>query len=237
MQLFDIPAMPPEETYHLLTSLVTPRPIGWVSTVSPDGIPNIAPFGCYGSCSFNPPVVYVTDNGSTTDTLRNIRATREFVCNVVSYDHVQAMNFSAINFPSQENEFEWAGLTSAPSHKVAPPGIAEVRAVIECRLRQFVELGPDTMILGDVVAVRVDPGVMRNGRVEPDLLRPVGRYSGNRYAEGTELYRLPRVTWDELSVWNGERKLPRFNPGQWVGADSVTNEPPFYGPRKSDHAD
>jgi len=230
MRIFDIPAMSPDDTYHLMTSLVVPRPIGWVSTVDAQGVPNLAPFGYFNVCSHKPPVLHITDTGSHSDTLRNIRATGEFVCHVVSYDHVQAMNFTAIPFPPQENEFEWAGLTMAPAQKVRAPHIAETRARIECRLRQFVAIGDDTMVLGDIVSVSVDPAVMRAGRVEPDLLRPVGRYSGNRYAEATGMYRLPRVGWEELNAEGGPHRLPAFVPGRWRGAASVGDTPPFYGP-------
>ncbi len=235
MNVFDISSMAPDDTYHLMTSLVSPRPIGWVSTVDAKGVPNLAPFGYFSVCSHKPPVLHITDTGSHSDTLRNIRATGEFVCHVVSYDHVQAMNFTAIPFPPEENEFEWAGLTMAPAQKVRAPHIAEARARIECHLRQLVAIGDDTMVLGDILSVSVDPSVMRNGRVEPDLLRPVGRYSGNRYAEGTGFYRLPRVGWDELQALDGPRGLPPFAPGRWRGAVSVNDTPPFYGPKDVDH--
>ena len=235
MKVFDISSMAPEDTYHLMTSLVAPRPIGWISTTDEQGVPNLAPFGYFSVCSHKPPVLHITDTGSHSDTLRNIRATGEFVCHVVSHDHVQAMNFTAIPFPPEENEFEWAGLSMAPAQKVRAPHIAETRARIECHLRQLVAIGEDTMVLGDIVSVSVDPAVMRNGRVETDLLRPVGRYSGNRYAEGTGFYRLPRVGWEELQAVDGPRKLPPFVPGRWRGAASVIDTPPFYGPKDVDH--
>jgi flavin reductase (DIM6/NTAB) family NADH-FMN oxidoreductase RutF len=214
-------ALDPKEAYHLLTALIVPRPIGWVSTVSLSGAKNLAPFGYYNMCSHTPPVLHITDTGSHTDTLRNIRETGEFVCNVVSYDLVEAMNYTAIPFPPDIDEFEWAGLTSTNSAVVRPPRVAEARAALECRLRQFVPIGEDTMVLGDIVHVHVSRTVIENGRVEVELLKPVCRFSGNRYSEFTRMYKLPRPSWEEVDSLGEHARLPKFKPGAWVGVESV----------------
>jgi flavin reductase (DIM6/NTAB) family NADH-FMN oxidoreductase RutF len=213
--------MDPKEAYHLLTALVVPRPIGWVSTASLTGSRNLAPFGYYNMCSHSPPVLHITDTGSHTDTLRNIKATGEFVCNVVSYDLVEAMNYTAIPFPPNIDEFEWAGLTSASSVAVKPPRVAEARAALECRLRQFVPIGEDTMVLGDIVHVHVSKAVIQGGRVDVDLLKPVCRFSGNRYSEFTRMYKLPRPSWEEVDALGDQARLSKFRAGTWAGVDSV----------------
>lgn len=209
------------EAYHLLTGLVLPRPIGWVSTVDGAGRRNLAPFGYYNMCSHDPPVLHITDSGSHTDTLRNIRETGVFVCNVVSYDLVEAMNFTAVPFPPEEDEFDWAGLSAAPSFVVAAPRVAEARAAIECRLRQFVPIGADTMVLGDIVHVHVRASVIRAGRVDPLLLQPIGRFAGNRYAEFTRMYPLPRPTWPEIQAEGAAARLPKFRADAWRGVDTL----------------
>ena len=133
------------EAYHLLTGLVLPRPIGWVSTVDGAGRRNLAPFGYYNMCSHDPPVLHITDSGSHTDTLRNIRETGVFVCNVVSYDLVEAMNFTAVPFPPEEDEFDWAGLSAAPSFVVAAPRVAEARAAIAADLDEMERMLDQTL--------------------------------------------------------------------------------------------
>lgn len=213
--------LPPLDAYHLLTSLVLPRPIGWVSTVDAAGVPNLAPFGYFNMCSSSPPVVHITDSGGHTDTLRNIRASGEFVCNVVSWDLVEAMNHTAIPFPPGTSEFEMAGLTPAASSVVRPPRVAECHAALECRVRQFIPIGEDVMVLGDVVHVHVAGGVIADGRVDPELLRPICRFGGNRYAEFTNMYRLPRPTWKEIEADPARGRLPRFVRGAWRGKASV----------------
>jgi flavin reductase (DIM6/NTAB) family NADH-FMN oxidoreductase RutF len=213
--------MDPKEAYHLLTALVLPRPIGWVSTISTSGVRNLAPFGYYNMCSHNPPVLHITDTGSHTDTLRNIRATGEFVCNVVSYDLVEAMNFTAIPFPPEIDEFDWAGMSSAASKIVRAPRVAEARAALECRLRQFVQIGGDTMVLGDIVHVHVSKDVIDNDRIDPYRLKPICRFSGNRYSEFTRMYRLPRPSWEEIEIVGEDARLPKFRPDTWEGVDSI----------------
>jgi flavin reductase (DIM6/NTAB) family NADH-FMN oxidoreductase RutF len=216
MPVLDTRQHPAADVYHVMTALVAPRPIGWISTRDAAGVPNLAPFGCFGICAFAPPVVYFTDNGSTTDTLRNVRATGEFVCNIVSADLVEAANFSAVDFPAGEDEFAWCGLTPVPGHAVGAPRVAQARASLECRLRQIVMVGEDSMVMGDILAITVEPEVLRSGRVDPDALQPVGRYPANTYVLAGDSYRLPRTSWAELVAGRAGRLAP-FRPGAWTG--------------------
>jgi flavin reductase (DIM6/NTAB) family NADH-FMN oxidoreductase RutF len=210
-----------QAAYHLLTTLVLPRPIGWVSTTDGAGHDNLAPFGYFNMCSASPPVVHITDSGGHTDTLRNIRATGEFVCNVVSWDLVEAMNHTAITFPPGTSEFEMSGVTPEKSSVVRAPRVAECHAALECRVRQYVPIGDDVMVLGDVVHVHVAGEVIVDGRVDPELLRPICRFGGNRYAEFVNLYRLPRPTWREIADDSARARLPKFRRGAWRGKASV----------------
>lgn len=210
-----------QDAYHLLTALVVPRPVGWVSTISASGQTNLAPFGYFNMCSADPPVLHITDSGSHTDTLRNIRETGAFVCNVVSWDLVEAMNHTAIPFPPSVSEFDMAGVSAVPSLVVRPPRVGEALAALECQVREYVAIGTSTMVLGDIVNVHVAADVIRDGRVDPELLLPVCRFSGNRYAEFTNLYKLPRPTADDIAARRAEARLEPFRRGEFKGAATV----------------
>lgn len=188
----------PREVYFLLTSLVVPRPIAWVSTLDADGRRNLAPHSYFNIISTDPPVVHFTSTG-VKDTLRNVRATGEFVVNIVSAELVEAMNLSAADFPPEEDEFAWAELDDAPSRFVKPPRVARARAALECQLRQVLSVGNGNMVFGDVVHVHVDDDVWVDGRVDPGRLQPVGRLSGSNYAAITDVFKLPRPAWADLS--------------------------------------
>lgn len=187
----------PRAAYHLLTSLVVPRPIAWISTLSEDGTRNLAPHSYFNVVSSDPPIVHFTSSGQK-DTLRNARATGEFVVNVVSRDFVDAMNVTAASFPPGEDEFSWASLETAPSTVVAPPRVAGTKAALECRVREVLPMGNGTMVFGEVVHFYVAEDVWRDGRVQPELLKPVGRLSGSDYAFVEEIHRLPRPTVEDV---------------------------------------
>jgi flavin reductase (DIM6/NTAB) family NADH-FMN oxidoreductase RutF len=189
---------PARELYLLLTGLVVPRPIAWVSTVAADGTRNVAPHSYFNLVSHDPPHVGFSATG-VRDTLTNVRASGEFVVNVVSADLVEPMNLTATDFPPQEDEFDWAGLAAAPAARVAAPRVAQARAHLECRLAQEVPVGSATLVIGEVVHVHVDPAVWRDGRVDPVLLDPVGRLAGTGYARLGEVFQLPRERWDRLA--------------------------------------
>ncbi|HVM00007.1 MAG TPA: flavin reductase family protein [Egibacteraceae bacterium] len=194
---FDPHELAPRECYFLLTSLVVPRPIAWVSTLSEAGTRNLAPHSYFNMISSYPPIVHFTSTG-VKDTLRNVRATGEFVVNVVSRDLLEVMNATAADFPPGEDEFAWAGLEPAPSATVAPPRVAAARASLECRMREVLSMGNGNMVFGDVLHVHVADGIWRDGRVAPELLEPVGRLSGGGYALVDEVTHLPRPRWKDV---------------------------------------
>lgn len=184
--------------YFLVTSLVVPRPIAWVSTLSGEGRRNVAPHSYFNVMSSDPLIVHFTSTG-VKDTLRNVQETEEFVINIADMDLVAEMNLTAARFPPEEDEFVWGGLEASPSVKVAPPRVARARAAMECKLNRIVSLGNGHMVFGDVVLVHVDEGIMRDGRVAPDLLRPVARLGGAWYTDAaTGLFELKRPDWEAL---------------------------------------
>jgi flavin reductase (DIM6/NTAB) family NADH-FMN oxidoreductase RutF len=185
----DPAALQARERYFLLTSIVVPRPIAWVSTLDAQGARNLAPYSYFNACSATPPIVHFTSTTSR-DSIANVRATGEFVVNIVSEDLAEAMRISSAAFDGGEDEFEHAGLRAAPSHTVKPPRVAQAKIALECRLRQILEIGEGTMAFGDVLHVHVERSVYRDGQVDPTLLRPVGRLSGRHYTTVADVYEL-----------------------------------------------
>lgn len=193
-----------DETYQLLTMLVVPRPIAWISTVSPDGTPNLAPHSYFNIVSSAPPVVHFTSAGDK-DTLRNVLDTGEFVVNVVSRGLLEQMNVTAIGMPAAEDEFGWAGLDRAPSAVVAPLRVATARAAMECTLRQVIEIGNGRMAFGDVVAFHTADDLWSDGEIPAERLDPVGRLGGSAYQTLDGVARLDQPTWDHLRQSAGPR--------------------------------
>ncbi len=185
------------DIYLLLSGLVIPRPIAWVSTVDEQGVRNVAPHSFFNMMSSQPPHVAFSSQG-IKDTLRNLRAVPEFVVNIVSMDLAEAMNASATNAPPDVDEFDAFGIDAAPSSVVRPPRVASSRAHLECRVTDEVSIGNGHLVIGEVVHIHVDPSVWRDGRVQPDLLDPVCRLAGTRYASLGELFTIERRTWDEV---------------------------------------
>lgn len=183
--------------YFLLTSLVVPRPIAWVSSLSPHGNRNLAPHSYFNIISTVPLIVHFTSSG-VKDTLTNVRATKEFVINIVSLGLVEQMNLTSADFPSGEDEFTWAKLESTESVSVAPPRVAAAKAALECKLVDVVSLGNGNMVFGAVTGIFVDDSVMREGRVDLEALQPVGRLGGSSYSPANEIFSLARPRWEDL---------------------------------------
>ncbi len=188
MRSFDVADLHPIDGYKLLTGLVVPRPIGWIGTTAPDGTHNLAPYSFFNAVAATPPTIVVSPLGppdSPKDTLANIRATGAFTHNVVTDEVVEAMNVTAATLPAHEDEFVHAGLTAVASDLVSAPRVAEAKASFECRLVQIVEVGrppmPGNVIVGEVVRFHVDESLLDGTRVDPDLLRAVGRMAGMDY--------------------------------------------------------
>ena len=186
--------------YHLMTSLVVPRPIGWVSSRSPAGIANLAPFSYFVALSSVPMLLGVSigsRRGSPKDTLTNIQQSGCFCINVVTERHLSAMNESSGEHPPDDDEFAVAGVEAAEAQLVDAPYVADCPAVFECRLYRQVELGhaADVFVIGEVVGVRLADSIdfiEGTHLVDPADLRPVARLGGDMYAFLGQISRLSR---------------------------------------------
>ncbi len=194
--------LPWNALYKLLTGAVVPRPIGWISSLDTDGIANLVPFSFFNVVCANPPTVLFcpmvrgTDRAEK-DTLANIRATGEFVVNIVSADLAAAMNLTATEFPRGVDEFVAAGLEKAVSRVVRPPGVAASRIRFECRVSHIHDVsrepGGGSVVLGQVVHLYVAESVLLGeDKIDPAALAPIGKLAGNTYCRVDSLFVLER---------------------------------------------
>jgi flavin reductase (DIM6/NTAB) family NADH-FMN oxidoreductase RutF len=188
--VFD-PADEDVNAYQLLTSLVVPRPIAWVSTLDAEGRGNLAPHSFFTVASGRPPVVLFSSLGRK-DTVRNIEETGEFVLNFTSEDLLHHVNNSSAPFERGDDEAEQLGITTEPSETVAPPRVAESPASIECRLERIVEVGSAYVVFGTVTAITVREEVLVDGLPAMEHLRPVSRLGGEEWGRPPEVFRLAR---------------------------------------------
>ncbi len=174
------------DAYRLLTSIVVPRPIAWISTMSADGVGNLAPHSFFGVASANPPMVTFTSVG-TKDTVRNARETGEFVISTSTESMMDAVNSTSASYGPEVDEAVALGVAMQPSVRVAPPRVAGAPASIECSVHQMLDIGDSVLVIGRVLQFTVDEAVMVAGEPSYDLMRPVTRLGG-------ELWGLPSPT-------------------------------------------
>ena len=190
--------MPVADVYKLMIGTIVPRPIAWVSSVSADGVRNVAPFSFFAGITADPPAICFAParktGGAKKDTLSNIEATGEFVVNVVTEGCSEAMNDTATDYPSEVDEFERAGLTAVASRIVAPPRVGESPVQMECKLQTTVEVGNKGAILvvGEVVMFHIDSRVVVDGGVDAGLLKAIGRMGGQEYTRTGDRFVLKR---------------------------------------------
>jgi len=209
--IFDTTLLSTQERYQLLTSLVVPRPIAWVSTRSPAGVPNLAPFSYFAALSPTPLLVGISVGhrpGGPKDTLRNVRDTGVFCVNVATEAQLEALNRSSGDYPPEVDEFALAGVPLAEAESVGAPYVADCPAVLECRLFREVELGsaPNTLLIGEVLRVRLSDHIpLAGGTLFADstALRPVGRLWGDLYTLLGEMPALPRPRVDPAPPTGG----------------------------------
>lgn len=195
---YDPAALGPD-VYALLNSVVVPRPIAWVSTRSADGVDNLAPHSFFTISSVQPPVVQFTSVGAK-DSLRNCRATGEFTVSFCPEPLLEQVNASATDYPPGTSEFDMAGVTREASTVVAPPRVAESPVAIECRVVGERDFGGDsTVVFGEVVWVSVDESVLRDGRPEIRLLRPLARLGAQEWATIGDVVLRRRVPYSEVA--------------------------------------
>ena len=185
------PGDPDLNFYKMLTAVVVPRPIAWVSTVSADGVPNLAPHSFYSVACARPPIVSFTSVGKK-DTLRNVRETGEFVVNLATARLLDDVNDSAARFAPDQSEPERLGIPLEPSVRVRPPRVVASPVSIECRLHSATELGDSTLVLGDVQLITVDPDVLVDGYPDYALLDPLSRLGKDEWGLHAEVRAVPR---------------------------------------------
>jgi flavin reductase (DIM6/NTAB) family NADH-FMN oxidoreductase RutF len=194
--------------YFLMNALVIPRPIGWISTISASGVRNLAPYSHFNLMGSNPFYCAFASTG-IKDSLTNLREVPEFVANIVSMSLLERMNFSACDFPPEEEEFGWAGLTPLPSVKVRPPRVGEAKAHLECEVKHIYTDGNANIVLARILHAHVDASVWRDGRVDPKLLDPACRLAGSGYAALGEFVNVQRPEWKNVKGTAGQAAMPR----------------------------
>ena len=197
-----------QDLYFVMTALVIPRPIGWISTVSAAGQRNLAPYSYFNLMGSDPFYCAFASTG-VKDSLTNVREVPQFVANIVTMDLMEQMNFTATDFPRAEDEFGWAGLTPAPSARVKPPRVAEAKAHLECEVTQIVDDGNTHIVIAKVVHVHVAPSAWKDGRVDPRLLDPVCRLSGSAYARLGDIFNVARPQWKAVQGTQGQSAMPK----------------------------
>ena len=188
--------------YKILIGSVVPRPIGWISTVNAGGQPNLVPFSFFNVVCPKPPTVLFCPmirgtDGKAKDTLNNVKATGEFVVNIVSENLAAAMVASSVEIAPEVNEFELTGLATAPSIVVRPPRVAESLIHFECKLSQMIEIGNQpgggSVVLGEIVHLHVDERVLfGEDKIDLAALKPIGRLAGSAYVRVTDIYEMER---------------------------------------------
>ena len=198
---FDPQELEQTAIYKLLTGIIIPRPIGWISTISEDGINNLAPFSYFNAVGDDPPHVMfstVHSNNSNKDTLNNVLATKQFVVNMVTEDLVAQMNMTSQPISANESEFELAGLTPIASSLVLPPRVKESKITMECEMVHHYKLensktGGATIVIGKIVLFHIDESVLLdNYKINIENYKPISRLAGSNYSKLGEIFSIKR---------------------------------------------
>lgn len=179
-------------------AIVAPRPIGWIGSKGRDGSLNLSPYSFFNAVSDRPKLVMFSSAGRK-DSVRNVEETGVFTANLVSRHIVEKMNQSSIAVPYGVNEFELAGLTAKPGKLVDAPYVGEAFAVLECRVTEVLEPkgldgepSENIMVIGQVVGIHIDETIIRDGRLDMALARPVARMGYMDYSEGSDVFKMMR---------------------------------------------
>ncbi len=187
----------------IFNAIVTPRPIGWISSQGPEGHVNLAPFSHFNMVSTAPAVLIFSCNTpadrAEKDTLANVRATGEFVYNLATLELCEAVNKTSTPAPFDIDEFALAGLEKAPSVNVKPPRVAASPANFECRLLRIVEIEPEgpnetpsNVVFGRIIGLHIrDEYLMENGRFDTANAQPLTRLGGIQYAAPGTIFEMP----------------------------------------------
>ncbi|KZM50246.1 flavin reductase family protein [Labrenzia sp. OB1] len=179
-------------------ALIVPRPIAWISTAAKDGRPNLAPYSAFNTVASNPPFVMFSSDGQK-HSIANAEATGCFCVNIVSYALREKMNQSSAPFPAEVDEFAAAEVASEPCTNIPCLRVAAAPVSIECRLSQIVDLSPSTgascnnrVVFGEVVGIHIDESVLRDGKVDIDLMQPLARLGYRDYSVTSRSFEMPR---------------------------------------------
>jgi len=188
-------------------ALIVPRPIGWISSLAPDGTANLAPYSFFNGVSYSPPQVVFSaaarphkkgEPYEPKDSQFNPEATGDFVCNMATLALKDAMNLSAEHVPPDVDEFVHAGVTKAPSETVNAPRVAESPIHMECKFLQGIDMktregvGPNKLIIGEVVGIHIDDSVLTDGFVDMDKVKPIGRLGYMDYVTVDDVWEMLR---------------------------------------------
>lgn len=187
-----------EESYKLITGIVVPRPIAWVSTLSSRGVVNLAPFSAFTFVSPKPPMLAISVGRKADvykDTAHNILSTEEFVVHIADSTLMNAVHESSVEFPADVSEIEELGLETLASQRIRPPRVARAPIAMECRFRQCIEFGEtrSRLIVGEVVLFHIRDDLLRAGKIATEALDPIARIAGPNYARLGEIYTLKPV--------------------------------------------
>ena len=194
----------PEDGHGLphnpFNAIVTPRPIGWISSRDADGNNNLAPYSFFNATAYVPPQIMFSsttgkpDQEDAKDSVANIRATGVFCVNIVEYEAREAMNISSATFPKDEDEFVRAGLKAAECETINCPRVEGVPASLECKLVDIINLPGEEnrLVLGEVTGVHMRDNCIRNGRFDVTAFQPLARLGYRDYSRVTDLFELTR---------------------------------------------
>lgn len=197
----DPSALSERDNYKFLTGSIIPRPVAFVTTKSPEGVLNAAPFSFFNIVTDEPPMVAVSVqrvNGNMKDTARNAIAMKAFVVHISDERYVAQINQTARSLPPDESEVSITGLTPVESTKIGVQGIKEASIRLECVLERAVALGGTAphpscdLLIGRVVFYHIRDDLYKNGRIDPQGLKPVGRLAGSSYTKLGEIFELTR---------------------------------------------
>lgn len=200
MTAFDPSTLTPQQQYKLMSGTVIPRPIALVTTISPEGVTNAAPYSLFNMVGVDPPMVMFSLTprvDQVKDTGRNIEFLPEFVVHIVDEGVKDKMNICSADFPPDQSEVDFAGFLTAPSTLVKPPRLIECPAQFECRLIDIINVGkrPNRIVIGEVVMMHYREGIVDPEKfyVDAGKLAPIGRLEGaGMYTRVTDRFKLER---------------------------------------------
>jgi flavin reductase (DIM6/NTAB) family NADH-FMN oxidoreductase RutF len=187
-----------ETAYRLITGVVVPRPIAWVTSLSATGVLNLAPFSAFTFVSPKPPMLAISvgrKGGIYKDTAQNILNNEEYVVHIADSSLMTAVHESSTEHPPDVSEVEELRLSTLPGERIKVPRLAAAPIAMECRFRQCLEFGEtrSRLIVGEVLVFHIRDGLLNNGKIETKALDPIARIAGPRYAKLGEIVTLNPV--------------------------------------------